>query len=271
MKTPITYYGGKQKMSKMLVGMLWKERAGYIEPFFGGGAVFFAKEQEKFEVINDINDNVINFYEVMQRDFDALNERVQSSLYSESLYTLAHNVYFNPCLFDKVTCAWAFWYLSKTSFGGDMMAGFSYSKCGILYGSRGLRYCRDAFYEYKTRLDGITIRNMDAIDCIKTYDNKGAFFYIDPPYVGAQQGHYCGYKQEDFNVLLDVLSGLQGKFLLSSYHNDVLDAKIAECGWHAMQVCNANHSSAKDAGVRKSKKIEWITSNYEYDKSATLL
>jgi DNA adenine methylase len=49
-----------------------------------------------------------------------------------------------------------------------------------------------------------------------------AFFHLDPPYVGADQGHYDGYTQEDFDTLLKLLETLNGKFLLSSYRNKSL-------------------------------------------------
>jgi DNA adenine methylase len=48
------------------------------------------------------------------------------------------------------------------------------------------------------------------------------FFYLDPPYVGANQGHYDGYTQEDFDALLITLESLKDKFLLSSYRNKAL-------------------------------------------------
>ena len=42
MKTPITYYGGKQTLLKYLLPLIPQHKL-YCEPFFGGGAVFFAK------------------------------------------------------------------------------------------------------------------------------------------------------------------------------------------------------------------------------------
>jgi DNA adenine methylase len=53
-----------------------------------------------------------------------------------------------------------------------------------------------------------------------------AFFYLDPPYVGAAQGHYDGYTQEDFDILLKLLESLKGKFLLSSYRNKKVIHKV---------------------------------------------
>lgn len=42
MKTPLTYYGGKQKLAARIVTLIPEHRI-YVEPFVGGGAVFFAK------------------------------------------------------------------------------------------------------------------------------------------------------------------------------------------------------------------------------------
>ncbi len=54
MKTPLTYYGGKQQLAPAIVSIIPAHKI-YVEPFVGGGAVFFAKTASAVEVINDIN------------------------------------------------------------------------------------------------------------------------------------------------------------------------------------------------------------------------
>ena len=71
MKPPISYYGGKQNMLSELLPLIPKHES-YIEPFFGGGALFFAKTPSPLEVINDTNQLMINFYRQMVVNFDAL-------------------------------------------------------------------------------------------------------------------------------------------------------------------------------------------------------
>ena len=61
MKTPLTYYGGKQQLASKIVSLIPEHRI-YCEPFIGGAAVFFAKQKSQSEIINDINSEIVNFY-----------------------------------------------------------------------------------------------------------------------------------------------------------------------------------------------------------------
>ncbi len=88
LKTPITYYGGKQKLCAKIINMLPPHRL-YCEPFLGGGAVFFAKKPSEVEVINDTNGELINFYRVVKNDFVSLEKEIRISLHSRELHRQA--------------------------------------------------------------------------------------------------------------------------------------------------------------------------------------
>ncbi len=81
MKTPMTYYGGKQKLVSTILP-LFPEHDLYTEPFAGGAALFFAKEPSDIEVLNDLNAELINFYKVMQQDFISLQKKINITLHS---------------------------------------------------------------------------------------------------------------------------------------------------------------------------------------------
>ena len=74
MKTPMTYYGGKQKLVSTILP-LFPEHVLYNEPFCGGAALFFSKEPSEIEVLNDLNAELINFYTVMRQDFISLQKK----------------------------------------------------------------------------------------------------------------------------------------------------------------------------------------------------
>lgn len=65
-KTPISYYGGKQKLATKILSRIPKHIL-YCEPFLGGAAIFFAKEPSAVEVLNDTNKELMNFYRVLKK------------------------------------------------------------------------------------------------------------------------------------------------------------------------------------------------------------
>ena len=65
LRTPISYYGGKQQMLKYIMPNIPQHNI-YTESFVGGGALYWSKEPAKLEVINDINREVVNFYNIFK-------------------------------------------------------------------------------------------------------------------------------------------------------------------------------------------------------------
>ncbi len=59
-KTPITYYGGKQKLLTTILTKI-PDHNLYCEPFLGGAAIFFGKPPSNVEVINDTNKELSGF------------------------------------------------------------------------------------------------------------------------------------------------------------------------------------------------------------------
>lgn len=82
MRTPISYYGGKQNLADEVIS-LFPEHIQYVEPFLGGGAVFFKKPKSFNECINDLNGWVTNFFTVCKLQFPELKKMIDSTLHSE--------------------------------------------------------------------------------------------------------------------------------------------------------------------------------------------
>jgi DNA adenine methylase len=258
LKTPLSYYGGKQQLASTILGLVPEHRL-YCEPFLGGAAVFFAKEPSKVEIVNDTNGELVNFYEVLQRDFSALEKEIAASLHRRKQYRHARVIYENPEMFDRVKRAWAVWMLAKSSYGHQMDGGFGYDRTGTT--SKKLDNKRAAFSaDCAIRLQRVQIECRDALRVIQSRDVPDAFFYCDPPYVGSDQGHYDGYAQEDFDALLKLLERIQGRFLLSSYRNKTLKEFAGRNGWHTVELRMAKPMSNNSKPGQK--KIEVLTANY---------
>jgi len=119
-RTPISYYGGKQTMLPYILPLIPKHEV-YTESFFGGGAVFWAKEQVKTEIINDFNTNVYNFYKVLKYDFQKLKRLVENTVISRDVYKSALVIYNTPHLFSETQRAWAFWFSTNFGFSNQVM------------------------------------------------------------------------------------------------------------------------------------------------------
>ena len=255
MKTCISYYGGKQNLVKDILPLIPRHQQ-YVEPFFGGGAVFFAKKPSPHEVINDTLDCAITFYRVLKTRFPELQSMIQATLHSESEYKRAKELLASE---DDLLKAWAFWVQSTMSFSNKLTHGFAFcnsSKLALLTKNK-----RNNFTDkYSKRLERTEIFCRDALDIIKLKDTPDTFFYIDPPYVSSDCGHYKGYTTENFTKLLDYLATCKGKFLLSSYPETILMEYRDKHGWNFQDKIDRVSVSGK--GTKGKTKTECLTFNY---------
>lgn len=262
LKTPISYYGGKQKLATKIIELIPKHTL-YCEPFLGGAAVFFAKQASNVEVINDTNKELINFYKVVQNDFVGLEKEIRISLHSRDLHRKASVIYNHPDMFSEIKRAWAVWVLSAQSFSAQLDASFGYDK-GKNTTTKKIINNRDRFTEEMAiGMQNVCLESADALYVIKSRDTEESFFYCDPPYFNSDCGHYDGYSEQDFENLLKLLSGIKGKFLLSSYPSPLLMTYAKANGWHMWSV-ETGVSINNKSGYQK-RKIEVLTANYPID------
>lgn len=255
MKTPISYYGGKQQMLQHILPNI-PEHNIYTEAFVGGGAVYWAKEPAKLEVINDISREVTNFYDVVKHNNKRLRYYLDASLHSRSQYQDALVIYEHSHLFTKVERAWAFWVL--TNFGFSTMIGsWGFDKTGKQV-TKLTNKKLQSLDEFTKRLGSTTIECNDALRVLKLFDTEATFHYIDPPYINSNQGHYSGYQEHDFVKLLECISTLKGKFMLSSYPSDVLKGFINDNKWFSKEFIK-NLSASNTVGKLKT---EVLTTNF---------
>lgn len=233
----------------------------YIEPFFGGGAVFWSKEPSRTEVINDVNMNIVNFYEVLKHNYFDLRKKVEATLHSRETYKKALIIYECPWLFaeDEVVRAWAFYVVTNQGFACQIGTwGYDRNKH-----SRTVQNKIDQFNEeLSDRLKYVQIEQNQAHKVIASRDTPESFAYVDPPYIDTNQGHYGGYTETHFRRDLDALVVMKGKFLLSSFKSAVLDEYIKQHGWHTIEIEKVL-SASNGATLKKRKtKIEVLTANY---------
>lgn len=117
------------------------------------------------------------------------------------------------------------------------------------------------------RLKGVYVEHHHAHRLIEIKDDPNTFFYADPPYIDCDQGHYGGYTREHYRRDLDALTGIEGKFLLSSFPSDILNEYVKENQWHSIELNLHNSASSKKGKGNKGTKTEVLTANYPISHS----
>jgi len=245
----LPYWGGKATLAPTIISLLPKTMT-YVEPFIGGGAVLFNKSRSEIEVINDKDSRIVDFYRVLQTRFDEFYEKVKVSLYSEYLYGRAREIWRNGHE-DEVERAWATWFIIATSYFNSADAGF---KKKVSTKDEALRFLmnKETIELCKKRIERVIILNQDVLDVIKDFDSPDTVFYLDPPYMEADQKQYAGYTEADFEALLKALEKTHSKFLLSHYPNDMLMDYSERNNWNVYKkdmFLNANWSTKTEVLV----------------------
>jgi DNA adenine methylase len=258
LKTPITYWDGKQLLLPKLLPIIPVHEV-YTEAFCGGAALYFAKEPAKNEIINDLNGEVTNFYTQLKTNFNKLFNLIDASLFSRREYDFAIIIYNYPTYFSNLQRAWAFYYLSKTSFAAKINGTFGYDKqekncCVKKFRNAKLNFTE----ELVKRLENTQIENTDALKIIESRDSEFCFHFIDPPYFNSDCGHYKGYNEIDFKHLLNICEKLKGKFILTMYPCEIINEYIRRNNWNIIEL-ERTISASK---VNRRKQTELIVTNY---------
>jgi DNA adenine methylase len=187
----LKWAGGKTQILTELISKAPKSYANYIEPFIGGGAMFFAL-QPTSGVISDSNPELINLYQCIAENVDELiTELKDLSNTEEEFYRIRSQDF---AALDKVRAAARTLYLNRTCFNGL----FRVNKAGqfnVPYGRyKNPNICNaDNLRAVSSALQGVKIVHADYKTVLKKYAKAGDFVFLDPPYLPISQ--YSDFKR----------------------------------------------------------------------------
>jgi len=271
LKTPIVYYGGKTAIIKHLLEMVPVHEI-YTETFFGGGALFWAKNPVQNETINDRRGDVVNFYKVLKTRYRELKVLIDQSLMARDLHREANSILrasWRGESVDSLKLAWAFWFGSNFSYSRKLGSGMSYSNDRRNQVPDNVVNKKIDFTdELVSRIEHCYIENDDALKILQSRNVAKAFHYIDPPYCNADMGHYRNsFSWIEYRQLLDWCAfHCKGKFLLSNYNSEMLESFIKVHGWYKQEITHRIKAPRKSG----TEKVEVLVSNYYSTPCGTL-
>jgi DNA adenine methylase len=224
MRPPFAYFGGKAGSAETIVTMIPPHRV-YMEPFFGSGAVFFAKPPSRFEIINDLDDSVVTFFRVLRAMPEALEEVCTLTPHARTEFERADLA----AELDDLERARRFWVRINQSFAKTHSdrTGWSITTARTQSVPASIRGRIGRFAVVAERLMDTTIECCDAADLIDRLATGDTVIYADPPYVrsvrrrGVQAGNGNDYRQDmtddDHRRLAEALRATPAFVILSGY------------------------------------------------------
>ena len=216
----------------------------YVEPFVGGGSIFFYKNPSVFEVVNDLDIDIYNMFKGAKK---YSHEEVSNKI--NGVYTKEQ---FNAIRDSKATDEFQIfcntYYLIKSSIMNKGRTQHNKHKQGKMIAS---------LEGYKERLEDVEIYNVDYKELIYKYDSKDTFFYLDPPYENSN-----GLYKNDVvrtEELYDILSNIKGKFLMSYNNSDVAKELFKDYNIYKI---NTKYSATTFANNKETSITELLISNY---------
>jgi DNA adenine methylase len=208
----LRWHGSKRQLAPTIVKLFPRdyEKMVYVEPFCGSAAVFFAKRPSKLEVLNDLDEELVNFLMTVKLHPRELVHALRLVPNSRVLFAEMFDV---GARFSTIVRAARWFYLNMVSFGG-LRESWAAQKVGG--GGQGdVSRFPSLIFRAAVRLRGARIESQDANSLIKTYDHQNVMFYIDPPYLGCAP-YAIAFGDAGWNALKANLARIEGKFVLST-------------------------------------------------------
>jgi DNA adenine methylase len=250
----------------------------YAEPFFGGGSVLLEKDPEGInEIVNDINLVLMRFWHIMRTPelFEMFVRKVQATPFgpwvwevtSLNIQKVSEELFFNgvPSYSKMIQYMVANFILWRQSLAGrgDAPAPLSTSRTrrGMNEQVSAWLTCVEGLPAVHARMIRVALCCEDFEKFIERADTHGTLFYCDPPYLhetrAAKKTYLFEMSEADHERLLQVLTSIKGKFILSGYPSKLYDKNAKQSGW-VVRSFDLPNNAAGGKEKRRMKETLWM-------------
>lgn len=243
--------GGKNLMRNQIIPLIPNHKV-YVEPFVGGGAIYWNKKPAELEVISDIDKALIDGYNDIKSANTTLSEYPEDLNTIEKLTQFLHKP--NKTKEEKLT--------EKLIIANNGYSSHPVRKTLVIYASTNPHTKTQKIDEYKQRMKNTIIKNQDYKQVIDDYDSEDTVFYLDPPYV-ANDKHENNkmYKNNkmDFEELSNILSNIKGKFLLSINEHPVITGLFKKFKTRKLKLTTNAGTTSR---IGRKPRVELLITNF---------
>jgi DNA adenine methylase len=222
MLTPLVKWsGGKGKEIQQFEKWIPKDYNIYLEPFIGGGALFFHLEPKK-AVIGDLHKELIDLYTIVKNgDIHKIKDFMDHHPNDEKVY---YEIRDKMEIKTQLDSANRFYYQRKTCYRGMMRYNKS-GKFNIPFGRyKTLNYSdldNDSYYNLLKNTE-ILCDSFEKI--FNEYDDSNNFMFLDPPYDSKFTDYgYCSFGKPEHLILAEYFKKTKIKCLMVIGKTDFIE------------------------------------------------
>ena len=193
--TFLKWAGGKNWFVKHQSHRLPTQYNRFIDPFLGGGSVFFYMEPEQ-AILSDVNEELITTYSAIKHDWQKLERKLRNHArkHNDDYYYIVRGQ--KPR--EETSIAARMIYLNKTCFNGIYRVNRR-GEFNVPRGSKNTVFTGQEEFEMRSKLlQNATLGCCDFENTINAAE-KGDFLFCDPPYAIQQEQSFVGYTRNLFN------------------------------------------------------------------------
>lgn len=190
-KSPLRYPGGKSRAVETIAKLI-PDFDEFREPFLGGGSMFiYAKQRfpNKTFWVNDIYFELYKFWEMTQKDVDALIDKIyewrEKFPVGKELHRFLNE---NISGFGDLERAAAFFIYNRITFSGTSLSG-GFSQHAFT--GRFTESSIQRLNKFAEVINGSKITNIDYEEVISE-KGENVFIFLDPPYYSATKSALYG-------------------------------------------------------------------------------
>lgn len=229
----VKWVGGKRQLLRDIIPLIPEDYTRYIEPFAGGGAVFFSLSSQIQKAgipawLNDINPELVNSYLMVRDQPDALLADLRTHIYDKDYFLnlrALDRTEEGLAALGTIARASRFIYLNRTAFNGLYRVNAK-GQFNVPFGryTNPLIADADRIYACSAALQNIQI-TCTSFDQVLSRAGAGDFVYLDPPYIPlSQTSYFTSYSHDGFGPdeqvklarLLYELDKRGGRFIASN-------------------------------------------------------
>ncbi len=236
--------GNKKKIAKKIQAYFPPHKI-YIEPFFGAGGMFFNKPKSQYNIVNDLDSDVFNLFQVVMNQ----KEELEKAFYMMPIHSDILEYWKKNQETEPIKKALRFLFLSNLTLMGK----------GDTLRVRGDNVKKD-FYKYIDKtfkiLDNINFSNFCFSSFLKSIEFRGGeFIYCDPPYLNTTDNYSNSFTESDSLELFETLQDTGCKWAMSEFNHPFILDQAKQRGLNIIEIGERQNL--------KNRRTEILVTNYQ--------